>query len=115
MIKKIISFPFQVALLFWLTCRSALADLPSIEAPTSGGGSGIMGQIKGYSQDGIVLGGLIVCAVGFIVVAVAAVQTFADVRNGKSTWSTFGAIIVVGIILIVAIIWLLSKSASVIL
>lgn len=46
-----------LALLGWLTCKPAFADLPSVEAPESGGGSGLSGQIKGYLQDGIVIGG----------------------------------------------------------
>jgi len=64
-------------------------------------------------QDAIILGGLIVGAVAFIVVAMAAVQTFTEVRNEKAGWGKFGAIIVVGIILLVAVIWLLIKSASI--
>lgn len=92
----------------------ALAGLPPIEAPSSGGGSGLMGQIKGYVQDGLVLGGLVVAAVAFIVVAQAAIHTFAEVRDGKATWGKFGAIIVVGIILLVAVIWLITKSATIV-
>ncbi|STJ20575.1 integrating conjugative element membrane protein, PFL_4702 family [Escherichia coli] len=38
----------------------ALADLPQIEPPSSGGGGGLFGQIKGYFQDGIVLIGLVI-------------------------------------------------------
>ncbi|HFK1644775.1 TIGR03745 family integrating conjugative element membrane protein, partial [Klebsiella michiganensis] len=30
-----------LALLGWLTCKPAFADLPSVEAPESGGGSGL--------------------------------------------------------------------------
>ncbi|MDF7660232.1 TIGR03745 family integrating conjugative element membrane protein [Erwiniaceae bacterium L1_54_6] len=59
-----------------------------------------MGQIKGYLQDGIILGGLVVAVVAFINVAVAAISTFTEVRNERATWTKFGAIIVVGIILL---------------
>ena len=45
-----------LALLGWLTCKPAFADLPSVEAPESGGGSGLSGQIKGYLQDGGMVG-----------------------------------------------------------
>ncbi len=101
-------------LLFGLSCRSAWADLPAIEPPKSGGGGGLLGQAKGYAQDGIVIGGLILSAVAFFKVASAAVETFSEVRDGKSTWTQFGAIVVVGVVLLVAVIWLLSKSASII-
>ncbi len=101
-------------LLFGLSCESAWADLPAIEPPKSGGGGGLLGQAKGYAQDGIVIGGLILSAVAFFKVASAAVETFSEVRDGKSTWTQFGAIVVVGVVLLVAVIWLLSKSASII-
>ncbi|MBE8597361.1 TIGR03745 family integrating conjugative element membrane protein [Xenorhabdus sp. BG5] len=101
-------------LLCSLSCESAWADLPAIEPPKSGGGGGLLGQAKGYAQDGIVIGGLILSAVAFFKVASAAVETFSEVRDGKSTWTQFGAIVVVGVVLLVAVIWLLSKSASII-
>ncbi|EIX0887746.1 TIGR03745 family integrating conjugative element membrane protein [Escherichia coli] len=93
----------------------ALADLPQIEPPSSGGGDGLFGQIKGYFQDGIVLIGLVIAAAAFVKVAEAAVTTFSEVRDGKTGWGQFGAIIVVGVVLLVAVIWLLGKSASIIL
>ncbi|MBD2798254.1 TIGR03745 family integrating conjugative element membrane protein [Xenorhabdus sp. 18] len=101
-------------LLFSFSCQSARADLPAIEPPKSGGGAGLLGQLKGYAQDSIVIGGLILSAVAFYKVAAAAVETFSEVRDGKSTWTQFGAIIVVGVVLLVAVIWLLAKSASII-
>lgn len=61
------------------------------------------------------LGGLIISAIGFIVVANSAISTFAGVQKGQKTWTEFGAIVVVGVILLVAVIWLLTKSASIIL
>ncbi|EFK7895112.1 TIGR03745 family integrating conjugative element membrane protein, partial [Escherichia coli] len=62
----------------------ALADLPQIEPPSSGGGGGLFGQIKGYFQDGIVLIGLVIAAAAFVKVAEAAVTTFSEVRDGKT-------------------------------
>lgn len=113
--QRILARGMSLALMYWLTCQPALADLPTVEPPESGGGSGLMGQIKGYLQDGIVIGGLVVAAIAFINVAVAAVHTFTEVRNEKATWTKFGAIIVVGVVLLVAVIWLLGKSAAIIL
>ncbi len=84
-IDRVINRTFTLALLVWLTCKPAFADLPTVEAPTSNGGSGLMGQIKGYLQDGVVIGGLVVAAIAFINVAIAAVHTFTEVRNEKST------------------------------
>ncbi|WP_147194307.1 TIGR03745 family integrating conjugative element membrane protein [Pantoea sp. CCBC3-3-1] len=104
-----------LAILGWLTCKPAFADLPQVEPPTSGGGSGLSGQIKGYIQDGLVIGGLVVAAVAFISVAIAALHTFTEVRNERATWTKFGSIIVVGVVLLVTVIWLVGKSADILL
>ncbi|MNH48277.1 hypothetical protein D3C79_1119980 [compost metagenome] len=57
--------------------------------------------------------GLVLAAVAFIVVANAGIATFHEVREGKAAWGKFGAIIVVGIVLVVAVIWLVGKSAEI--
>ncbi|KAB8156983.1 TIGR03745 family integrating conjugative element membrane protein [Raoultella ornithinolytica] len=114
-VERILARMAVSVLLGWLSCQPALADLPTVEPPTSNGGSGLMGQIKGYLQDGITLFGLVLAAVAFVKVAEAALATFSEVRDGKSTWGKFGAIIVVGVVLLVAVIWLLGKSAAIIL
>jgi len=93
--------------------QPALADLPQVEPPSSGGGGGLMDTLKGHIQDGIVLIGLVLAAVAFIVVASAAVSTFHEVREGKAVWGKFGAIIVTGVVLVVAVIWLVGKSAEI--
>ena len=54
-------------------------------------------------------------AAAFVKVAEAAVTTFSEVRDGKTGWGQFAAIIVVGVVLLVAVIWLLGKSANIIL
>ncbi|TQN75423.1 UNVERIFIED_ORG: integrating conjugative element membrane protein (TIGR03745 family) [Citrobacter freundii] len=63
--------------------QAALADLPTMEPPSSGGGSGLFGQIKRYLQDGVVLGGLVVAAIAFIVVANSAISTYSEIDSGK--------------------------------
>ncbi|MCY9848913.1 TIGR03745 family integrating conjugative element membrane protein [Pectobacterium jejuense] len=111
MLRRLIAFLFYISVL----CQSAFAALPGIEAPQSSAGSGMMGQLKGYLQDGITLGGLLVAAIMFINVAIAAGHTFTEVRNERASWTKFGAIVVVGALLLVLIIWLLGKSANIIL
>lgn len=92
----------------------AYAALPQVEPPSSGGGGGLMDTLKGYINDGIVIGGLVAAAVAFIVVAQAAISTFNEVRDEKAGWGKFGAIVVVGVVLIVAVVWLAGKSATII-
>ncbi len=113
--ERVLARGMALALLAWLTCQPALADLPTVEPPQSGGGSGLMGQIKGYLQDGIVLVGLVLAAVAFVKVAEAGLSTYAEVRDKKATWGQFGAIVVVGVVLLVTVIWLVGKSADIIL
>ena len=60
------------------------------------------------------LSGLVVAAVAFINVAIAALHTFTEVRTRKPR-TKFGAIVVVGVVLLVAVIWLLGKSADILL
>lgn len=93
----------------------AMADLPQVEGPTSGGaGNGLMGTLSGHVHDGLVLGGLVLCGFAFFKVAEASLVTFGEVRNDRASWTKFGSIVVVGIVLLVAVIWLLGKSAEVI-
>ena len=93
----------------------ARAALPTVEGPKSSTDSSFYGQISGYLNDGIVLGGLILAAVAMLAVGNAIIATFAEVRDGKSTWAKFGMLCVVGGILIVVVIWLASKAATVLL
>ncbi|WP_034947736.1 TIGR03745 family integrating conjugative element membrane protein [Erwinia oleae] len=93
---------------------SARAALPTVEGPKTSTDSSFYGQISGYLNDGVVLGGLILAAVALLVVANAIIATFSEVQQGKSTWAKFGMLVVVGIVLVVAVIWLASKAATVI-
>ena len=93
---------------------SARAALPVVEGPKTSTDSSFYGQISGYLNDGIVLGGLILAAVALLVVANAIIATFSEVQQGKSTWAKFGMLVVVGIVLVVAVIWLATKAATVI-
>lgn len=96
------------------TITSIQAALPVVEGPKTSTDSSFYGQISGYLNDGIVLGGLILAAVALLVVANAIIATFSEVQQGKSTWAKFGMLVVVGIVLVVAVIWLATKAATVI-
>ena len=102
-------------LLSAMAAKPALADLPPVEGPSSSGtGTGLMGTLSGHLQDGLVLGGLVVCGFAFFKVAEASLVTFGEVRNDRATWTKFGSIVVVGVVMLVAVIWLLGKSAEII-
>lgn len=91
------------------------AALPTVEGPKSSTDSSFYGQISGYLNDGIVLGGLILAAVAMLAVGSAIIATFSEVRDGKASWAKFGMLCVVGVILVVVVIWLASKAATVLL
>lgn len=93
----------------------ARAALPTVEGPRSSTDTSLYGQIMGYINDGIVLTGLVLAAGAMLVVGNAIIATFAEVRDNKATWAKFGMLVVVGVILIVLVIWLASKAATVVL
>ncbi|PVZ81201.1 TIGR03745 family integrating conjugative element membrane protein [Serratia sp. S1B] len=97
-----------------MAVTAAQAALPTVEGPKTSTDSSFYGQISGYINDGVVLGGLILAAVALLVVANAIIATFAEVRDGKATWAKFGMLVVVGVVLVVAVIWLATKAATVI-
>ncbi|MBZ7909523.1 TIGR03745 family integrating conjugative element membrane protein [Klebsiella oxytoca] len=94
---------------------AARAGLPTVEGPKSSTDSSFYGQISGYLNDGIVLGGLILAAVAMLAVGNAIIATFSEVRDGKSSWGKFGMLVVVGVVLIVVVIWLAAKAATILL
>ncbi|MBC8947042.1 integrating conjugative element membrane protein [Xenorhabdus indica] len=91
-----------------------LAALPKVEPPTSGSKGGFLGDLTGYFNDGIILLGLVVTAAAFVIIAGATLKTFQEVRDEKAGWGKFAGIVVVGVILLVIVIWLITKSASII-
>lgn len=113
--RRVLQRVRQSAMLLALTVvTSAQAALPTVEGPKSSTDSTFYGQISGYINDGIVLGGLILAAVALLAVANAIIATFTEVRDGKATWAKFGMLVVVGVVLVVAVIWLATKAATVI-
>ncbi|EAB9926716.1 TIGR03745 family integrating conjugative element membrane protein [Salmonella enterica] len=99
-----------------LTGVSAVrAGLPTVEGPKSSTDSSYYGQIVGYFNDAVVLTGLVLAAAAMLSVGNAMIATFSEVRDGKSTWGKFGMLVIVGVILIVVVIWLASKAATILL
>ncbi|TGB70994.1 TIGR03745 family integrating conjugative element membrane protein [Escherichia sp. E4702] len=94
---------------------AARAGLPTIEGPKSSTDSSFVGQFYGYINDGVVLAGLVLAACSMLAVGNAIIATFSEVRDGKATWGKFGMLVVVGVILIVTVIWLASKAATILL
>ena len=71
----------RILILTLVWSSAAYADLPVVEGPKSSADKSFYGQIAGYLNDGIVLGGLILAAVSMLAVGNAIITTFAEVRD----------------------------------
>ncbi len=84
-----------------------------IDAPSKGNGSGFMETFKNYAYDAITLIGLGVSAIAVYKVAEAGLTTYSDIQAGKKSWSDLAIVVVVGIILIVLVAYLATKSMEI--
>lgn len=96
-----------------MSAGQALADLPVVEQPTTGGGGGTYNTMMGYAKMGGLALGLIICVGAFLAVAHAVITSFHDIRKGKGSWTEFLTYAVVGIILILVVIYLATKASDI--
>ena len=92
---------------------AARADLPTLEDPSRGTGSGIMQTLQNYGYDIVLLIALLVVASMFVGVCYHAYTRYAEIHTGRATWGQFGLTVAVGAILLVVGIWLLTKATGV--
>lgn len=89
----------------------AMAQLPELEPPSQGG-DGLMSNAQGYLYDGGILLGLLLATIAFLVVGSSSVASFKEARE-RETWGKFAVTSLVGVVLIVAIIWLVTEAAPI--
>lgn len=91
----------------------ALAALPEMEAPSRGESDSMIQTLQDHAFDILSLIALVIAAAAFCGVAYHAYTTYSEVQNGKKTWGQFGLTCGVGALLLVIIIWLLTKGTDV--
>ncbi|AKX51367.1 TIGR03745 family integrating conjugative element membrane protein [Thiopseudomonas alkaliphila] len=75
--------------------------------------TGFLTDAKGTAGQGLNFAGLVVAALGFLGVAYYAIAVFSDVQKGKKTWTDFGAVALVGAIMLVVVFWMLGKMGGI--
>lgn len=122
MLKHLFKHPMKSAkrasqklscVLFAFLPTLVLAELPKMEDPSRGAGKGIMETIKNYGYDAAILAGLAIAAFSFYRVASNVVSIYGEISSGKKTWGDLGMHALVGCILLVVVIWLVTKAADI--
>ncbi|MGX3020370.1 MULTISPECIES: TIGR03745 family integrating conjugative element membrane protein [Ursidibacter] len=111
-LKNTIKTAVSATIIFVLSAP-AFADLPKMQAPSRGEGSGIMDTIKNHAYDALILGGLLLGAFAFMKVAGSLISEFGEVQAGRKKWGDLGMLALVGAILLVVIIWLVTEASKI--
>ena len=104
---------FCGASVFVMTSAPAVAKLPTKPGDIDVKSGDYISAFKAYVKAGGEAMGLAVCMVLFLVVVVTSMGKFKAAMDGKAPWSDLLGSFAVAAVLLVASIWLLTESASV--
>ena len=105
------SLAHLVGLAMSLPAIAMAQGLPNLEEPSTGGG-GLRDTMQGYLYDFGILIGLLLATAVFLVVGSASIASFKEARE-RETWGKFALTVVVGVVLVIAIIWLTTEAAPI--
>lgn len=110
-IKKVKSKASNAALMLFCS----VAATPVLAGGSFGGvdPSEFLKDTKATAGQGLNMAGLVVAAISFLAVAYYAVAVFGEVQKGRKTWTDFGAVALVGSIMLVVVFWMLSKMGGI--
>lgn len=98
-----------LAISAYIVASPAIAQLPKATVPGADSGD-IFTDMKAILKESSGVASLTIAAIGLIVVAIAAITVYKGVTDGKKTWGDFGATVVVGILMVIAVVWALNKA-----
>lgn len=108
-LKKVLTGTLMTWFLFG---SQAFAAMPELEDPSQGKQKGIMANMQAYIYDGFVFGGLLVVGAILFVAAKNAIVEYNNIGDGKGSWAKLATLVVIGVALIVACIWLATLAAE---
>ncbi|WP_353980893.1 DUF2976 domain-containing protein [Salinicola endophyticus] len=94
-----------LASLLLLPSVAAMGALPTQEKITEGADGNLFGTIKKVGSEGFSLGYIGLTAFAIIVFIVALIWGFHESKK-RGEWSTLGAVVAFGVLMVVIVIWL---------
>lgn len=92
------------------TTQHAVAELPSVSAPSRGESDGnFIKLIQDYGYDLVMLASLGVASIAFLVVANNVISTYREIQKDRKTWGDLAAHGGVGAVLLVGVIFLMNE------
>ena len=96
-----------------LGTTAAMAALPTVTPPTSGAGTGFLGQLQGYAQDGVLVVGLIIAAIAFLMVASSTMGAYAELGAGRGSIGGVAMRAGLGVLILILVVWMVTESSTV--
>lgn len=113
--SRIVTFKLTLMSMLMMAFSSAHAALPTTADPSNAAADGdYIGLIKGYAYDVLILGGLVIGAIAFYIVAGNMISVYKEIGAGKKQWGDMGMHALFGVLLLVFVVYLLTEASTII-